>query len=71
MSFEKIEANQPGFDTIEGLKALQPAFISFQVPSWQSLIVSLVTSGSGRVVCSASSLPSSFSTASFSASAPE
>src|SRR5438105_15882971 len=45
---EKIEANQPGLGTIEGLKALQPAFISAQVPSWHSLLVSLVARGRGR-----------------------
>ena len=38
--------------------------------SWHSLIVSFVTSGSGRVVCFGMSLPSSFATASFNASAP-
>src|SRR4051794_27789509 len=47
---EKIEANQPGFGTSDGGKALQPAFISSQEPVSQYLIVSLVTIGSGRVV---------------------
>ena len=61
----------PGLATSDGWKALQPAFISSQVPSLQSLIVSLVTIGSGSVVSFGMSLPSSFSTASFSASAPE
>lgn len=68
---EKIEANQPGLETSDGLKTLQPAFISAQVPSSHSLIVSLVTTGSGRIVVFGTSLPSIASTASFSASAPE
>src|SRR5215468_9958508 len=68
---EKIEANQPGLVTIVGLKALHPAFISSQVPSWQNLIVSLVTTGSGSLVSFGTSLPSSLSTASLSARPPE
>src|SRR6185437_3748959 len=68
---EKIDANHPGLGTIEGLNALQPDFISCQVPSWQSLMVSLVTSGSGRIVVLGTVLPSRASTASLSARPPE
>ena len=68
---EKIEANQPGFGTSDGGKALQPPFISSQVPSLHSLIVSLVTIGNGSLVSFGTSFPSSFCTASFSARPPE
>src|SRR5207248_5623527 len=68
---EKMDANQPGLGTRAGGKALQPSFISCQVPSLQYLIVSLVTIGRGRVTRFGTSLPSSFWTASLSARAPE
>src|SRR3712207_3510632 len=56
---------------MDGLNALQPAFISSQVPSWHSLTVSFVTTGRGRTTFLGTSLPSSLATASFRASAPE
>ena len=60
VSSEKIEANQPGLVTIDGGKALQPSFISCQVPSWQYFTVSLVTMFCATSVSAGMSPPSSF-----------